>query len=73
MIHGNQVSIGCLAIGDSAIEELFVLAAITEWQQWRVLLSPTDLRLNPRPVDVEVPAWTRDLDEDLLADLKLLP
>jgi murein L,D-transpeptidase YafK len=29
MIHGNSVSIGCVAIGDPAIEELFTLVADT--------------------------------------------
>lgn len=40
MIHGKSVSIGCIAIGDLAIEELFVLAAESGFTQWNVLLSP---------------------------------
>lgn len=44
MIHGNAVSIGCLAMGDSAAEELFVLAARTGLRNINVILSPVDFR-----------------------------
>ncbi len=44
MIHGNQVSIGCLAMGDEAAEDLFVLAALTGKENIRVLLCPYDFR-----------------------------
>jgi murein L,D-transpeptidase YafK len=43
-IHGNAVSIGCLAMGDEAIEELFVLAADTGVENVRVVIVPKDLR-----------------------------
>lgn len=44
MIHGKNVSIGCLAIGDEAAEELFVLASIVGVQKIKVIIAPTDLR-----------------------------
>lgn len=44
MIHGNRVSIGCLAIGDRAAEDLFVLVALAGRENVRVLLAPCDLR-----------------------------
>lgn len=44
MIHGNQVSIGCLAMGDEAAEDLFVLAALTGKGNIRVILCPYDFR-----------------------------
>ena len=40
MIHGSDVSIGCLAIGDAAIEEVFVLTARTGVSRVEVLLCP---------------------------------
>jgi murein L,D-transpeptidase YafK len=43
-IHGNQVSAGCLAMGDEAIEELFVLVERTSPRNVDVLISPLDLR-----------------------------
>ena len=44
MIHGNRVSIGCLPIGDVAIEELFALAAHVGAANLRVVVSPRDFR-----------------------------
>jgi len=39
-IHGKAVSIGCLAIGDDAIEELYLLLADTGLAKSRILLTP---------------------------------
>jgi murein L,D-transpeptidase YafK len=47
MIHGNRVSIGCIAVGDSASEDLFVLAALVGLPNIQVILSPVDFRINP--------------------------
>ena len=44
MIHGNAVSAGCLAMGDPAIEELFVLVADVGMSQVEVVISPVDFR-----------------------------
>ncbi|MBC8142371.1 MAG: L,D-transpeptidase family protein [Armatimonadetes bacterium] len=46
-IHGNRVSIGCLAMGDAAIEPIFCLAArATEREVW---ISPLDPRRKKMP------------------------
>lgn len=39
-IHGNEVSIGCLALGDAAIEELYLLAQDTREKPIAVHLFP---------------------------------
>jgi murein L,D-transpeptidase YafK len=39
-IHGKAASIGCLAIGDLAIEELFTLVATVGMTQVKVILAP---------------------------------
>lgn len=44
MIHGDAVSAGCLAMGDPAAEELFVLAARCGISDLRLLIAPRDLR-----------------------------
>ena len=50
MIHGGAASIGCVAIGDDAIEEVFVLAADVGVQNVEVLIAPCDLRVRePAP------------------------
>lgn len=72
MIHGNQVSIGCVAIGDAAIEEVFVLAARVGHSHVRVVMAPTDLRMRAREVLVTDPAWVNDLDYKLLREFLVL-
>lgn len=73
MIHGNQVSIGCIAIGDSAIEELFTLAALTKYNKWKLVFSPTDFRVRTRDVDPKLPGWISELDQILLREFLVLP
>ncbi|MCK6489753.1 MAG: L,D-transpeptidase family protein [Planctomycetes bacterium] len=59
MIHGKAVSIGCLAMGDEAIEELFTAVARCGCDQVEVVLAPCDLRHAPRPAPgPDQPAWT---------------
>lgn len=58
MIHGKAASTGCLAIGDAAAEELFVLAAETGLKNITLVIAPTDLRKNPTPSpDPTQPNW----------------
>lgn len=62
MIHGGRVSIGCLAMGDEAAEDLFVLAAETGIEYVSVILSPVDFRVRELPVSSRaVPRWTTGL------------
>ena len=42
MIHEKACSIGCLAMGDEAAEDLFVLAAETGVDNVSIILSPVD-------------------------------
>lgn len=70
MIHGGNASIGCLAMGDPAAEELFVLAALTGHQNVRVILSPRDFRRTGH-VDLPAgqPAWVPALHAQIQAEL----
>ena len=43
-IHGNALSAGCLAVGDKAIDELFVLIGKIGRNQAEVIIAPTDFR-----------------------------
>jgi hypothetical protein len=70
MIHGNSVSIGCLAMGDPAAEELFVLAAITGLENIQVILSPLDFRNGKNPkLNADTPQWIIRLYENIKAEL----
>jgi len=72
MIHGKAVSIGCLAMGDPAAEELFVLAEKTGIQNITVLLSPVDFRTRDfSPANAK--PWVQTLYEQLRTKLKELP
>jgi hypothetical protein len=73
MIHGNAVSIGCLAMGDEAAEDLFVLAALTGIERIRVILCPADFRRAPRPATATMPPWVPALYDELAAELAKLP
>lgn len=73
MIHGNRVSIGCVAIGDEAAEELFVLAAKTGLANIRAILSPVDFRRAPAPSTRGLPSWTPALHARIRGELILLP
>lgn len=66
MIHGKAMSAGCLAIGDRAVEELFVLAALTGLDAIELQIFPGDFRkgVPPAPPD-SAPAWTGELHERL--------
>lgn len=58
MIHGKNLSAGCLAVGDQAVEELFVLAAQTGLSNVKVIISPTDFRQNGIPATATShPPW----------------
>jgi murein L,D-transpeptidase YafK len=69
-VHGNAVSIGCLAMGDPAIEEIFTLVALAKPTQRHVLIAPRDLRTKPAPPTND--AWVRDLYGRLTRRLKIL-
>lgn len=73
MIHGSNASIGCLAMGDEAAEDLFVLTAQTGIEHTSVLLCPLDLRTSPVPPDAKRPQWVQDRYAQLETALKKLP
>jgi murein L,D-transpeptidase YafK len=70
MIHGSDVSIGCLAMGDPAAEELFVLAALTGPKNIRVILSPVDFRRKDEVgLTSSLPVWVPALHAEIKAEL----
>ena len=62
MIHGKAATIGCIPIGDPAIEELFVIAAKTGKENVEILISPQNL-LKDENVSApgKQPAWYPEL------------
>jgi murein L,D-transpeptidase YafK len=62
-IHGKAVSIGCLAIGDEAIEELFVLVATIGMDNVTVIIAPQQNMQNIQLIDLKRPVrpWISEL------------
>jgi hypothetical protein len=71
-IHGRAVSIGCVAVGDPAIEELFVLAAEATPARLRALVAPHDLRRRPAPAGAQRP-WIGTLYRNLAREMGAFP
>jgi murein L,D-transpeptidase YafK len=72
-IHGNQVSIGCVAVGDPAIEELFTLVAETGHRNVDVIIAPNDLRAGRAATHANAPRWTNELYRIVAAALREFP
>ena len=64
-IHGKAVSIGCLAMGDEAIEELFTLVHDVGRGNVTVVIAPSDPRKHPLIPADKHPAWTADLYDQI--------
>jgi hypothetical protein len=60
MIHGSTSSIGCLAMGNEAAEDLFVLAALAGKENVDIVIAPSDFRRAP-PLPDGGPPWLSDL------------
>ncbi len=74
MIHGKDVSIGCIAIGDLGIEELFILAAKSNYSSWKVVLSPCPLQDSACWKQLpKNPSWLPELYSRIKQELALLP
>ncbi|MCC6357289.1 MAG: hypothetical protein IT450_00985 [Phycisphaerales bacterium] len=75
MIHGGSASVGCLAMGDPAAEELFTLAADVGIANIELILTPVDFRLEPSPASSgnDRPSWLPQLYAQIAAALTRLP
>jgi L,D-transpeptidase-like protein len=73
MIHGARVSIGCLAMGNEAAEDLFILAALVGPEHVRVVISPTDFRDPTSRVPSILSVWVRELYLALRLELQQYP
>lgn len=74
MIHGSDRSIGCVAVGDEAAEDLFVLTA--DSGPWRVgvVIVPRDFRrTGERRTIAGQPPWVSELYSMLDLELRSLP
>jgi len=73
MIHGSNASVGCLAMGDEAAEDLFILAAQTGIENIEVILSPVDFRKRAVPAEAQRPQWVSELYGEIKKAMLALP
>jgi murein L,D-transpeptidase YafK len=74
MIHGKKSSAGCLAMGDEAAEELFVLAAQTGNRKVKVIIAPSDMRKKGLPKQLTgQPAWVPQLYMQIASAMSEFP
>lgn len=76
MIHGSDVSIGCLAMGNQAAEDLFILAALAGKAQVSIVVAPTDFRRaegREGRIPQGAPPWVRELYRNIKAALSRFP
>jgi len=64
-IHGSFFSIGCIAIGDKPIEELFYITRKTGRPKVTVIIMPYDFRIKPPIPPSGTPAWTIQLYREI--------
>lgn len=70
-IHGSNLSVGCLAIGNKAINQLFTLARRVGLNHIHVIIAPNDLRLSkPRYTNISQPRWLPQLYKTISVALK---
>ena len=66
MIHGKAVTIGCVPVGDDAIEDIFFLAASVGIKNVSVVIAPYDMRKGRNPELERSPlAWYPDLCREI--------
>lgn len=70
MIHGKNVTIGCIPIGDKNIEEVFTLAAKSTNQKFPIIIAPSDFRKNNKFPVIESINWENELYSNIQSALK---
>lgn len=72
-IHGNEVSIGCIAIGDGPIEDLFRMVHDCGMDRTTVVLTPVDFRKQEAAPSSNQPQWCAELYQKLKAKMGEYP
>ena len=72
-IHGKSATIGCIPIGDEAIEDVFLLTQKAINNNIKVIISPRDFRVNSNYPKIEGIDWENELYEIIKKELKEVP
>ncbi len=71
-IHGKEQTIGCIPIGDPAIEELFLLVSELGKEKVRVIVSPWDFRAKTQYPQISSVTWTEELYKKIEQELLVI-
>lgn len=73
-LHGKASSVGCLAVGDKAIDELFLLVRRVGLSHVKMVIAPNDLRRDkPATSTFAQPRWLPELYQEITAELRKYP
>lgn len=73
-IHGKSMSVGCLAVGDRNIDQLFMLARRVGLSHIKLIIAPNDLRKSkPVTSNFAQPRWLPELYKQIEAALRQFP
>lgn len=69
-VHGKNVTIGCVPVGDKAIEELFILSKFAFNDEIKVVIAPKDFRKNKEFPIIEQINWENELYQHISDELE---
>jgi hypothetical protein len=73
-LHGRSLSAGCLAVGDQAIDQLFLLTRRVGLGHVKVIIAPNDLRTSkPATSNFAQPRWLPELYKQIGSALSQFP
>lgn len=72
-IHGKAATIGCIPIGDDAIEEVFLLTQKAIKKGVKVIISPRDFRTNKELPNITAIDWEEELYQMIEKELDHIP
>lgn len=73
-IHGKSFSVGCLAIGDRNIDQLFLLTRRVGLDHTRVIIAPNDMRVSKAATSsFAQPRWLPELYRQISSALTEFP
>jgi hypothetical protein len=73
-MHGKSMSVGCLAVGDKAIDQLFLLVRRVGLNHTQLIIGPNDLRqAKPATSTFAQPRWLPELYLQISTALRQFP
>lgn len=73
-LHGKSLSVGCLAVGDKAIDQLFLLVHRVGLSHTQLIIAPNDLRhAKPATSPFAQPRWLPELYQQISHALQAFP